>query len=128
MGFKNKLHAGANSEIFGNAKQLRTNQTEAEKVMWQQLRGRRFENLKFRRQHPIHEFIADFYCHEKQLIIEIDGQYHKRPDQQKKDQARTAELNKIGIIVVRFTNERVLNDLDGCLKELKSKLQEITSP
>lgn len=50
--------------------------TAAEKALWEQLRARRFLNLKFRRQHPIFDFIADFYCHEHKLIVEVDGKYH----------------------------------------------------
>lgn len=125
--FKNNLHAGANSQIFKNAKQLRLNQTKAEDTLWQYLRARRFENLKFRRQHPIQSYIADFYCHEKRLIIELDGEYHNQSDQKEMDKSRTFALERLGIHVIRFTNARVINEIDDCLNELRHYVKSNTS-
>jgi very-short-patch-repair endonuclease len=125
--FKNNLHAGANSQIFKNAKQLRLNQTKAEDTLWQYLRARRLENLKFRRQHPIQSYIADFYCHEKRLIIELDGEYHNQSDQKEMDKSRTFALERLGINVIRFTNARVMNEIDDCLNELRDYIKNNTS-
>ena len=125
--FKNNLHAGANSQIFKNAKQLRLNQTKAEDTLWRHLRARRFENLKFRRQHPIQSYIADFYCHEKRLIIELDGEYHNQSDQKEMDKSRTFALERLGINVIRFTNARVMNEIDDCLNELRDYIKNNTS-
>lgn len=125
--FKNNLHAGANSQIFKYAKQLRLNQTKAEDTLWRHLRARRFENLKFRRQHPIQSYIADFYCHEKRLIIELDGEYHNQSDQKEMDKSRTFELERLGINVIRFTNARVMNEIHDCLNELRDYIKNNNS-
>ncbi|WP_410477223.1 endonuclease domain-containing protein [Pedobacter jeongneungensis] len=79
-------------------------------------------NFKFRRQHPVHKFIADFYCHEAKLIIEIDGEIHNNSENQQYDQNRTNELMEIGITVIPFTNEDVNNNLDEVIKVIKSHL------
>ncbi|GAA4198984.1 hypothetical protein GCM10022289_08580 [Pedobacter jeongneungensis] len=91
-------------------------------MMWQCLRNKKILNFKFRRQHPLHQYIADFYCHEAKLIIEIDGGIHNNPENQEYDQNRTVELMKIGITVIRFTNEDVNNNLDEVIKVIKDHL------
>ncbi|MEH6408568.1 MAG: endonuclease domain-containing protein, partial [Leeuwenhoekiella sp.] len=70
------------------ARLLRQEQTEAEKELWELLRNRKFENLKFRRQHPLKDYIVDFFCKELNLIIELDGGYHNEPQQKEKDESR----------------------------------------
>eukprot|EP01012_Entosiphon_sulcatum_P036337 TRINITY_DN46310_c0_g1_i1.p1 TRINITY_DN46310_c0_g1~~TRINITY_DN46310_c0_g1_i1.p1 ORF type:complete len:126 (+),score=10.51 TRINITY_DN46310_c0_g1_i1:95-472(+) len=120
--YKDNLFHGANSKLFEFSKALRRKQTDAEEMMWQCLRNRKLLNFKFRRQHPIHQYIADFYCHEAKLIIEIDGGIHNNPENQEYDQNRTIELMKIGITVIRFTNEDVNNNLDEVIKVIKNHL------
>ena len=94
--------------------------TEAEKVLWDHIRARRFMDLKFRRQYPLLEFIADFYCHELKLIVEVDGQYHGEDDVYYHDEERTKELQRYGYSVIRFRNDEVLDDIEGVLNELKN--------
>ena len=72
---------GAPSEIFRHAEYLRNNPTEAETLLWEQLKKDPFKQYHFRRQHPIHHFIADFYSHRLKLIIEVDGEYHEIKEQ-----------------------------------------------
>ncbi len=120
--YKDNLFHGANSKLFEFSKALRRNQTEAEEIIWQCLRNRKILNFKFRRQHPIHQYIADFYCHEAKLIIEIDGGIHNNPENQEYDQNRTDELMKIGITVIRFTNQEVNNNLDEVINIIKNYL------
>ena len=88
--------------------------------MWEILRNRKLNNLKFRRQHPVQEgFVLDFYCAEHRLAIELDGGIHKNPEQKAYDTLRTDELNKIyGITTLRFTNEQVLDKIDTVLEEI----------
>lgn len=117
------LHAGAEPHQFKYAKQLRQEMTEAEKVLWEQLRARRFLNLKFRRQHPILGFIADFYCHKYKLIVEVDGKYHEKDDVEYHDSERTKELNNNGFSVIRFSNKEILNGLDRVLARLRNHLK-----
>ena len=114
---------GASPEIFRRAENLRNNPTEAEKKLWEALQKDPFKEFHFRRQHPIHQFIADFYCHKRRLIIEIDGEYHATEDQQRKDQLRTNSLNFQGLDIIRFSNQEVLENLDIVLTTLLKKLR-----
>ena len=110
---------GAKRDIFEKAKMLRENMTVAEKQLWSRLNGSQL-GVRFIRQHPIDIFIADFYCHQYKLIVEIDGEYHK--GQLYYDEGRTAELERFGITVIRFTNEEVMVDLDRVVEEIKNIL------
>jgi leucyl-tRNA synthetase len=115
-------HATANpataSILYQNAKENRKKATEAEKKLWNEIRNRKLE-YKFRRQHPIDNYIADFICLEQKLIIEVDGGYHTQTKEY--DDARTAVLNELGYRVIRFTNEEVINDIKNVLSKLKSE-------
>jgi very-short-patch-repair endonuclease len=97
------------------ARDLRQEQTPAEEVVWERLRGRRFLGLKFRRQFPIEGFIADFYCHEARLIVEVDGPVHLEPQQAAHDANRDIVLQRLGIKLLRVTNSEVLQDLEAVL-------------
>jgi len=101
-----------------NAKRLRKQSTPMEIKLWQMLRSRRFENLKFRRQCPIGSYIVDFICIEKKLIIEIDGGQHSEPDERAYDEKRTAYLNHLGYKVVRFWNNEGSLQFDAVMERL----------
>ena len=105
------------------ARQLRREETEAEQILWNALRGRRLNGLKFRRQHPYEHTILDFFCVEHKLVIELDGRIHDLPDQSSADKQRTAFLNDHGLKVIRFRNEEILKDLPRVLQTIA----EITS-
>ena len=77
---KYDMYYGATREIQEKAKFLRRSETAAEKIIWKHLKSRKLNGLKFRRQHPIFQFIADFYCHEIKLVIEVDGENHNRTE------------------------------------------------
>lgn len=79
-------------------------------------------NLKFRRQHPLANYILDFYCHEKLLCVELDGSIHDDVAQSEYDSARTDLLNRFGITVMRFKNDDVLHQLKSVLKILKQQI------
>ena len=111
--------------IFARAKELRKNMTPAERVLWQRLRNYKVGGFYFRRQHPIKFFIADFYCAKADLIIEIDGGIHNNPDVSEHDVNRTAELEKLGITVIRFTNDEVMNDTDNVIAKIKQQLKTL---
>ena len=117
------LFYGANADIRRKAKDLRQNITHAEKLLWVRLRNRKLSGLKFRRQHPIYFFIADFYCHEKKLVIEVDGEIHKF--RKTYDEARTVELERLGIQVIRFTNDQVVNNMKEELKHIQAVCEAI---
>lgn len=110
---------GASSQIFSNAKKLRENPTEAEELLWLALRNNQVDGYKFRRQHPISIYIADFYCHKLKLVIEIDGGYHLTEEQQVLDKERTCTIEFQGLKVVRFTNEDVLLKLPEVIDKIK---------
>ena len=102
---------GATPSTFGKAKSLRNNMTLAENKVWEILKDRSKTSYKFRRQHPIANYIADFYCHELQLIIEIDGEYHNTDEQQQKDKEREEVLKFNGLRMIRCTNSDIKNDI-----------------
>jgi len=111
------MHQGANHSLYQNARELRNRMTEAESILWEELRLRRLDNFKFRRQHPLGIHILDFYCHQKKLGIEIDGGYHETKEQKTLDQHRTDILSKQNIKIIRFKNEEILNQLNQVLKK-----------
>jgi very-short-patch-repair endonuclease len=114
--------------IISYARQLRKNQTKAEKYLWSILRGRKFHGYKFRRQHPISKlFILDFYCFEKKLAIELDGAQHQEELQKQLDEERTKYLDLLGIRVIRFSNEEVLLSTSNVLKRILSELSRGSS-
>ncbi len=107
------------------ARELRNNLTEAENILWQELRNRKLDGFKFRRQHPIDIFIVDFYCHEKKLVVELDGGIHNVQDIKEYDMARSEELKSFGIKVIRFNNEEVYQNLDSVLINIKQELNHL---
>ena len=111
---------GATPLIFSNAKKLRLNQTEAEEKFWYAVKDNQIEGYKFRRQHPLSIYIADFYCHALKLVIEIDGGYHLSEEQQLLDKKRTTDLEFQGLKVIRFTNEEIISNLEEVLSKIKS--------
>lgn len=102
----------------------RSNPTEAENVLWQILRGKKIGGYKFRRQHIIHQFIVDFVSLETNLVIEVDGLIHQLPENKLNDAERTAELNKLGFEVIRFTNEQVLHETDSVINKILASLEK----
>lgn len=109
---------------------LRKYSTPAEKILWESLRNRGLKNKKFYRQYPLFFdfngketfYIADFFCFEEKLVIEIDDGYHER--QKEQDKLRTEVINLLGIKVIRFTNDEILNDIEL----VKKKIIETITP
>lgn len=111
----------AKPHIFEKAKMLRENMTEAEQKLWECLKGKKMQGLRFRPQHPIDIFIADFYCHPLKLVIEIDGGIHESREHKEYDIGREAELNDWGIKVIRFTNKEIDKDFNF----IRNKIEQI---
>ena len=105
-------------------RELRKNQTETEKIIWDKLRNRRFLNLKFRRQYGIGNYIADFYCSSLKLVIELDGGQHFTEEGLEYDKIREEFMKSLGIITLRFNNNEVLNNIE----EVLIKIKTFTSP
>jgi len=118
--------------MFERARELRTRMTDAENVVWELLRYKRLLGLRFKPQHPIDIFIADFYCHSLKLVIEIDGGIHRTRDQKEYDLGREKELDRFGIKVVRFTNEEVEDENNPIRQRIedicKERILELQSP
>jgi very-short-patch-repair endonuclease len=110
------------SRIRARAQELRREQTPAEQALWKLLRNRELALPRFRRQHPIGIFIADFCCHERRLIVELDGAIHDDPKQRAWDENRDAYLRQRGYRVLRFPNEAVLEEPDSVLRQIHEAL------
>jgi very-short-patch-repair endonuclease len=100
-------------DLTERARELRQSQTEAERLLWAKLRGRRLGGWKFKRQVPIGPYIADFVCADAWLIIELDGGHHNQKPIAERDRHRTAELSGRSYLVVRFWNHEVMMELDS---------------
>lgn len=110
------------------AKTMRSNATDAEHLMWQLLRAKRFMNLKFRRQHVIAPYIVDFYCHELGLVIELDGGQHGTDEAIEYDTERTKFLEALDLKVVRYWNHDVLKNTESVLSNLWNICCELSNP
>ena len=106
-------------------KNLRNNATSAEAVLWTILKKKQVGNLKFRRQHSVGKYVLDFYCPEKKLAIELDGEIHIYPGQRSKDLDREEFLNKNGIEVLRFENRLVFENPELIIDEIVNKRYEL---
>lgn len=117
---------GANAHTFENARALRNNATVAEKKLWQYLKGKKL-GIKIRRQHPINQFIVDFYCNEINLIIEIDGNIHDLIEIKEYDREREKILQEMGNTIIRFTNEEIENNLNLVIEKIKHTIKSSLS-
>jgi len=122
------MYISAKPELFRLANHMRHNPTEAEQILWNELRKFRSKGYIFRRQHPIDYYIADFYCHKVKLVIEVDGGIHSEVQNIEYDDNRSGELERYGISVIRFKNAEILNDLEVVLSRIIHYLNETASP
>jgi very-short-patch-repair endonuclease len=106
------------------ARQLRKAMSKPEVLLWQALRQRP-EGLKFRRQHPSGPYVADFYCHEARLVIEVDGEAHDRGDAPKRDEQRDFWFAQRGFHVLRIPAVTIINDLDNVLAGIRARTGEL---
>ena len=103
-------------EMYERAKKLRREMTPAEKILWKELRTNKLKGLHFRRQQIVHGYFADFYCHQHELIVELDGRIHEL--QKEYDVDREEYLIAIGFRIIRFTNEDITGNLKGVLQKI----------
>lgn len=119
------------NEIFnkpekkGLRSRLRNDQTEAERILWNQLRRRQVEGQKFRRQHGLGKYIVDFYCPSLLLIIEIDGDTHSTESEIKYDKIREQYLVLLGCSILRFTNNDVYDSLNDVVETIRKKVLDL---
>ena len=105
-----------------NARPLRKSMTRAEIALWSRLKARQLNGFKFRRQHPIDDYIAHFACISSKLIIEVDGSAHSGADAEERDADRTLRLQSLGWQILRFSNEAVLHRTEEVLNNIASRL------
>jgi len=117
-----ELFGGAKPQTFENARKLRNELTEHEAILWKRIRNRKLAGFKFRRQHPMKQFVLDFYCASKKLAIEIDGAVHSTCEAREYDENRSYALEELGIRILRFSHDRIENDIEGVLAEIQSYL------
>jgi very-short-patch-repair endonuclease len=120
MADRRRRHPGTTPD---QRRDLRRTQTDAERALWRLLRSRSLEGCKFRRQHGAGRYVLDFYCAEAHLAIEADGAQHYTPDGVADDAVRTADLEALGIRVLRFSNAEVLTNADGVVEVILRALR-----
>jgi very-short-patch-repair endonuclease len=120
------MKGGLTPEHLAFVRQLRRDQTKAEKLLWCCLRNRQLFGLKFRRQYPCGSYILDFYCHEHKLCIELDGGQHYESTGIQHDEQRQAFLISYGIYTLRFSNSDVLQHLEAVLLQIAEAVKPLT--
>jgi len=118
-----KIFYGANPLIFARAKDLRNNMTQAEMVLWGYLKTSPL-GYKFRRQHPLGIYIADFFCYRLKLVIEVDGPVHQQEDVKKHDEERQKLIEADNLKILRFTNYEVMQHLETVINKIQMLLHE----
>jgi very-short-patch-repair endonuclease len=117
-----------NKDLKDLARELRKNMTDAEKLLWSKVSRKQFGGCQFYRQATISNFIVDFYCPAAKLVIEIDGGQHYYGDQLQDDDVRDHHLASLGLIVLRYSNLEVLQNIDLVLEHIYEKLNPPASP
>jgi very-short-patch-repair endonuclease len=124
---KDNMYYGAGHLIFQRAEELRNRMTPAEESLWRHLHINEWK-LKFRRQHPISNYVVDFYCHTIKLVIELDGGIHEVEEVKILDKEREENLKALGLTVIRFKNEMVFNDRKKVLETISNHIKLLQSP
>ena len=119
-----KISGSARHKILEAAREQRKNPTKSEKILWQALRGKKLDGIKFRRQQPIGPFIADFYSSLYRLVVEVDGGIHQF--QRAEDAERDETMKMLGLNVLRISAELVENDLANALERIREKIKELS--
>ena len=118
------MYYGASRDIMNRARELRDNMTLEENLVWQFLRKNQL-GVKFRRQHPINSYIADFYCHRAKLVIEIDGVNHRSKEHMIYDKNRDAVMSDFGISIIRITNQECNENMSEVMRRIEARLYKL---
>ncbi len=124
---KDNMYYGASHLIFQRAEELRNKMTPAEEILWKHIHINQWK-LKFRRQHPIWNYIVDFYCHGVKLVIELDGGIHEVEEVKKNDEIRETYLKGLGLTVLRFKNQEIFGNLKTVLETISETIAKLQSP
>ena len=122
---KKQIHTKKYLEYY--RRKLRNNSTPAEKYLWSHLKSKQLGGLRFQRQHSIRNYIVDFYCGSIGLIIELDGEIHKHPEAQQRDEMREQELVELGFTILRFENKMVFENLEHIFEWIRDVVKEKSS-
>ena len=123
---KREMFYNADPLIFSKARELRKTLTPSEQIFWLRLK-QNFLEYKFRKQHPISIYIADFYCHKLKLVIEIDGPIHYSEETKLNDEKRQKDLENLNLTVIRFTNEQIKNEIERVIEMISSTMKKLTT-
>jgi len=123
---KKKMFHFAPPQIFVNAKVLRNQLTHAELILWGYLKQKPF-GFKFRRQHPLNDYIADFFSYKLNLVIEVDGEIHELPEVKERDNAKENWLTENAYSILRFTNYQVEKEFEKVIQEIENRIKLIIS-
>ena len=115
---------GAIKPLFERAEMLRKNPTHFENILWQHIKANQL-GVRFKRQHPIWMYIADFYCHELKLVIEVDGSIHDLNEIKEHDVLREEDIKSFGIKVIRFSNDEIKHNITGVIEKIQVAIKEI---
>ena len=121
---KTDMHFGAGKKTFQFAAMLRKNMTPAEKYLWKHLRLNAL-GFKFRAQHPLYRYVVDFYCHKIKLVIEADGSIHSIKEVQLNDKDREQQIISLGLHIIRFDNETIMQNIQFVLDSVLRKIEEL---
>ena len=113
-----------NPRLKALARNLRSNQTDSEQLLWSRIRRKQVMGVQFLRQRPLGQYIVDFYSPKARLVVEVDGSQHHEPTNMKKDMERDQWLKDQGLTVLRFSGLEVLKELDGVLQVIYDKVKE----
>ena len=113
-----------NPKLKELAQQLRNNSTKSEIKLWNYLKGKQLKGYDFHRQKPINDYIVDFFCNKLKLVIEIDGYAHSFEETFERDRKKVKRLNELGLTVLRFSDEDVLNNIEGVLSVIGNFIKE----
>ena len=119
------MHHGAQPSTFRNAAYLREHPTKAEEILWERLRNNQVEKIHFRRQHPFHNYVPDFYANEVALVIELDGDIHQEKSVKFTDKDRELNLRLYNLHILRYSNDDVYNYEDFVVEDIRRTVNEL---
>ena len=119
------MHLGAKPSTFRNAVHLRSNPTKAEEILWKRLKNNQIEGIHFRRQHPLLEYVPDFYANEVKLVIELDGDIHEEKSIRFTDADREMNLKLNALNILRYSNEDIYNFEDQVVEDIRRTVIEL---
>lgn len=117
-----------NTALKNHSRQLRSNMTDAEQLLWKRLRRKQIHNVQFNRQKPLLDYIVDFYCAKAKLVIELDGSQHTESEHLERDRIRDQALAELGLLTLRYNNRQVLMEIDSVVGDIYEVVERRIPP